>query len=33
MIRAADDYTGDGLPGIGTGSEDVLELIRVLAVV
>jgi Domain of unknown function (DUF4386) len=33
MIRAADDYTGDGLPGIGTGSEDLLELIRVLAVV
>jgi Domain of unknown function (DUF4386) len=33
MIRAADDYTGGGLPGIGAGSEDVLELIRVLAVV
>jgi hypothetical protein len=33
MIRAASDYTGEGLPGIGTGSEDVLELIRVLAVV
>lgn len=33
MVRAADDYTGDGLAGIGSGSEDVLELIRVLAVV
>jgi hypothetical protein len=33
MIRAADDYSGNGLPGIGTGSEDVLELIRVLAIV
>jgi hypothetical protein len=33
MVRAADDYTGGGLAGIGGGSEDVLELIRVLAVV
>jgi hypothetical protein len=32
MIRAADDYGGGGLAGIGTGSSDVLELIRVLAV-
>jgi hypothetical protein len=32
MIRAADDYTGGGLAGIGGGSEDVLALIRVLAV-
>jgi hypothetical protein len=32
MIRAADDYAGGGLAGIGSGSEDVLELIRVLAV-
>jgi hypothetical protein len=32
MIRAADDYTGGGLAGIGSGSGDVLELIRVLAV-
>jgi Domain of unknown function (DUF4386) len=33
MVRAADDYTGGGLAGIGTGSNDTLELIRVLAVV
>jgi hypothetical protein len=33
MIRAADDYSGNGLPGIGTGSEGVLELIHVLAIV
>ena len=33
MVRAADDYGGGGLAGIGRGSEDVLELIRVLAVV
>jgi hypothetical protein len=33
MIRAADDYTGGGLAGIGSGSEDVLELIRVLATI
>jgi len=33
MIRAADDYTGGGLEGIGSGSEDLLEFIRVLAVV
>jgi hypothetical protein len=33
MVRAADDYGGGGLAGIGSGSEDVLELIRVLAVV
>jgi hypothetical protein len=32
MIRAADDYTGGGLAGIGHGSEELLELIRVLAV-
>jgi hypothetical protein len=32
MIRAADDYLGGGLAGIGTRSTDVLELIRVLAV-
>ena len=32
MVRAADDYVGGGLAGIGSGSEDVLELIRVLAV-
>jgi hypothetical protein len=32
MARAADDYVGGGLDGIGSGSEDVLELIRVLAV-
>jgi hypothetical protein len=32
MVRAADDYVGDGLAGIGSGSEDVLELIRVLGV-
>jgi hypothetical protein len=32
MIRAADDYGGGGLAEIGTGSSDVLELIRVLAV-
>jgi hypothetical protein len=32
MIRASDDYLGGGLAGIGTGSTDVLELIRVLAV-
>jgi hypothetical protein len=32
MVRAADDYGGGGLAGIGSGSEDVLELIRVLAV-
>ena len=32
MARAADDYVGGGLVGIGTGSDDVLELIRVLAV-
>ena len=32
MVRAADDYTGGGLAGIGSGSADVLELIRVLAV-
>jgi hypothetical protein len=31
MVRAADDYVGGGLAGIGSGSEDVLELIRVLA--
>jgi hypothetical protein len=30
MVRAADDYVGGGLSGIGSGSEDVLELIRVL---
>ena len=30
MVRAADDYVGGGLAGIGGGSEDVLELIRVL---
>jgi hypothetical protein len=33
MVRAAHDYTGGGLAGIGTGSNDTLELIRVLAVV
>lgn len=33
MVRAADDYAGGGLAGIGRGSEQVLELIRVLAVV
>ncbi len=33
MVRAADDYAGGGLAGIGSGSEEVLELIRVLAVV
>jgi hypothetical protein len=32
MVRAADDYAGGGLAGIGSGSEDTLELIRVLAV-
>jgi hypothetical protein len=32
MVRAADDYVGGGLAGIGSGSEDVLELIRVLGV-
>ena len=32
MARAADDYAGGGLVGIGSGSADVLELIRVLAV-
>jgi hypothetical protein len=32
MIRAADDYTGGGLAGIGAGSDELLELIRVLAV-
>jgi hypothetical protein len=32
MARAADDYVGGGLAGIGSGSEDVLELIGVLAV-
>jgi Domain of unknown function (DUF4386) len=32
MARAGDDYAGGGLPGIGSGSADVLELIRVLAV-
>jgi hypothetical protein len=32
MVRAADDYLGGGLAGIGSGSEDALELIRVLAV-
>jgi hypothetical protein len=32
MARAADDYVGGGLDGIGRGSDDVLELIRVLAV-
>ena len=32
MVRAADDYVGGGLTGIGSGSEDVLELIRVLGV-
>jgi hypothetical protein len=32
MVRAADDYVGGGLAGIGGGSADVLELIRVLAV-
>jgi hypothetical protein len=32
MVRAADDYVGGGLDGIGSGSEDVLELVRVLAV-
>jgi hypothetical protein len=32
MVRAADDYVGGGLAGIGSGSEDVLELVRVLAV-
>ena len=30
MVRAADDYVGGGLAGIGSGSEDVLELVRVL---
>lgn len=33
MIRAADDYTGGGPTAIGSGSEDVLELIRVLAAI
>jgi hypothetical protein len=33
MVRAADDYGGGGLAGIGRGSDEVLELIRVLAVV
>jgi hypothetical protein len=32
MIRAADDYGGGGLAGVGSRSEDVLELVRVLAV-
>jgi uncharacterized protein DUF4386 len=32
MIRAADDYTGGGLAGIGAGSDELLEFIRVLAV-
>lgn len=32
MLRAADDFAGGGLGGIGTGSPDALELIRVLAV-
>ena len=32
MVRAADDYVGGGLVGLGTGSDHVLELIRVLAV-
>lgn len=32
MVRAADDYSGGGLAGIGSGSGDVLELIRVLAI-
>jgi len=32
MIRAADDYTGGGLAGIGAGSDELLELIRILAV-
>lgn len=32
MARAADDYAGGGLVGIGTGSADVLELIRILSV-
>jgi hypothetical protein len=32
MVRAADDYLGGGLVGIASGSEDVLELIRVLGV-
>jgi Domain of unknown function (DUF4386) len=32
MVRAADDYVGGGLAGIGSGSEDVLELIRVLGI-
>jgi hypothetical protein len=32
MIRAADDYTGGGLAGIGADSDELLELIRVLAV-
>jgi hypothetical protein len=32
VVRAADDYMGGGLAGIGTGSNDALELIRVLAV-
>lgn len=31
MIRAADDYTGGGLAGLGSGNDYVLELIRVLA--
>jgi hypothetical protein len=32
MVLAADDYVGGGLAGIGSGSEDVLELIRVLGI-
>jgi hypothetical protein len=32
MVRAADDYTGGGLAGIGSGSEDALERIRVVAI-
>lgn len=32
MVRASDDYVGGGLAGIGGGSEDVLEVIRVLAI-
>jgi hypothetical protein len=32
MIRAADDYVGAGPDGLGRGSDEVLELIRVLSV-
>lgn len=32
MVLAAGDYVGEGLGGIGTGNDNVLEIIRVLSI-